>query len=502
MAEALHGPSPLLLLPSFTFGSHIYTCLNEQDRKALRLACKESRLFVNGEVKEACVPGSLLGGLSLRRIVETCPQIARLVLADSQIEHVCGKTLAEFLNDNVPGEGFHYPHGVGVQKLDVKQCNYLSSTDLQRLIGACPQLESLRTSRWADGSHLRALLPLANQLTELDLGDSAHNILSITDKTLAHMPLMPALRTISLKRCIEVTDDGVAHFSQARLPNLISLDLSYTRITGTSGFETLSGLLSLDVHGCRAFGDTGLAAVCTRHAGTLRTLYLHGTAVQSGSGSLRHLAQASGLEVLDLGTAWEVDSEGLEALSCCRTLADLRLGNFNLRHPRLPRQLQQPEGLNSTTTVAAATAAATAGSLPCLLRLSLGGMFGQYGLERLLRCLPRLQRLELAGLDTARDQVLAQLVASRGGAAASLQELLLARGGPDLTAGGLMRLAALPALKRLTLIDCPCAATNASVQQLIHAVRLAGRILQGSRARWANKRAEDNLAKPGKRLWR
>jgi hypothetical protein len=53
-------------------------------------------------------------------------------------------------------------------------------------------------------------------------------------------------------------------------------------------------------------------------------------------------------------------------------------------------------------------------------------MFCQQGLELLRGGLPRLRRLEMAGLDTARDQVLATLIGDgggdgAGGAAASLQ---------------------------------------------------------------------------------
>ncbi|PNW81209.1 hypothetical protein CHLRE_07g346672v5 [Chlamydomonas reinhardtii] len=51
-----------------------------------------------------------------------------------------------------------------------------------------------------------------------------------------------------------------------------------------------------------------------------------------------------------------------------------------------------------------------------------------------------------------------------------LQELRLVSAGPDLTAAGLLQLAALPRLKRLSLVACPCA-TEPAVQQLVAAVR-------------------------------
>lgn len=50
------------------------------------------------------------------------------------------------------------------------------------------------------------------------------------------------------------------------------------------------------------------------------------------------------------------------------------------------------------------------------------------------------------------------------------QELRLVSAGPDLTAAGLLQLAALPRLKRLSLVACPCA-TEPAVQQLVAAVR-------------------------------
>ena len=43
-------------------------------------------------------------------------------------------------------------------------------------------------------------------------------------------------------------------------------------------------------------------------------------------------------------------------------------------------------------------------------------------------------------------------------------------GGPDLTQAGLLSLAALPALRRLTLVACPCA-TDTTAQQLVEVVR-------------------------------
>ncbi|GIL82964.1 hypothetical protein Vretimale_8485 [Volvox reticuliferus] len=475
----MSNASPLFLLPSMTFCRHIYTCLSKQERKAFRLVCKDYRFLVNGEVNIACVPGSLLGDLTLQRIVKSCPQLNCLTLMDSPNEHVCGDLLVEFLNGHVDEEGFQAIPGARIQKLDVKDCNYIKATDMQHLIAVCPRLHSLRTSRLADGSHLSAFLPISDQLTELDLGDNSHNILSITDKSLAHLPRMPALRSLSLKRCIDITDGGLAHLSATRLPNLTSLDLSFTRVAGISGFKTMSTIRSLVVVGCRGFGDMGLEAVCACHASTLRALYLHGTAVKPDGTSLRHLVQAGDLEVLDLGTAWEVDSDGLAALSRCRSLADLRLGNFNLRRQQLHQNHHQPL---SGLAVAAGITAATAHDAPCsflpnISRLSLGGMFGQHGLEQLSGSLPGLKRLELTGLDAARDQVLLQLVASKIGAAAALQELHLARGGPDLTSKGLMHLAALPALRHLTLVDCPCAVAGGTVQQLVNAVRRAGREL-------------------------
>ncbi|GLI67264.1 hypothetical protein VaNZ11_011447 [Volvox africanus] len=504
----MSSASSLTMLPSMTFCSHIYTCLNDQERKVLRHVCKDYRFLVNGEVKVACVPGSFLGDLTLQSIVKSCPQLNCLTFMDSQNDYVCGKVLVEFLNGHVDEEGFLTIPVSRLQNLDVKQCNYIKATDMQRLIAACPQLLSLRTSRLADGSHLHTLLPIANQLTELDLGDSSRNILGITDKSLAHLPCMPALRSISLKRCIEITDGGLAHLNTARLPNLSSLDLSFTRVAGTSGFETISDLRSLVIVGCRAFGDMGLAAVCACHASTLRALYLHGTAVKPDGTSLRHLVHTADLEVLDLGTAWEVDSDGLAFLRNCHSLVDLRLGNFNLRrrdhHQQPPHhhhhhihhhhqhhhhhhhhqnhqhhQHQPLGGLAVATGITAAIAQdfPSGSFLPKLSRLSLGGMFAQQGLELLLGRLRGLTRLELAGLDTARDQVLLQLVAHKEGAAAALQELLLARGGPDLTAKGLMHLAALPALRHLTLVDCPCAAAAGAVQELVHAIRRSGREL-------------------------
>ncbi|GLC67228.1 hypothetical protein PLESTF_000531200 [Pleodorina starrii] len=497
MADTLPVDSLLVSLPSSAFCNHIYTALTEEDRKALRLACKGSRLLVNDEVTGARISGSTLrtsaGGtnLTLQRVVETCPQLTSLAFIDTQKEYVCVELLEKFFGcEHVDDQGCSsvFKFGDRIQNLDVKQCNFLKAVDLQRLFYACARLRNFRASRWADASHLRALAsPIADSLIELDLGDSCHNILTINDKSLAYLPRLPALRSLSLKRCVEVSDAGVAQLGATRLPNLTSLDLTSTRVTGISGFDApASELRSLVLQGCRAFGDAGLAAVCGRHASSLRALYLHGTAVQHYGASLRHLAQVTGLEVLDLGTAWEVDTEGLAALSRCCSLTDLRLGNFNLRRSGSMPQPALHDGLDRLGgeaaagggAAAAAAPAAAVGSLPNLARLSLGGMYCQQGLLLLLRGLPRLRRLELAGLDTARDGVLAQLAASGGGAAAALQELYIARGGPDLTAGGLMRLAALPALRHLTLVDCPAAATAATVQQLVQAVRSAGRQLR------------------------
>lgn len=308
VTDAQYGASLFHFVPTSVFAYHVYSTLTEEDRRALRIVCRESRAVVNGEVKSACVPGSLLGKLTLQRIMGTCKQLKSLRLMDEPDERVCGELLASFIND------FKAP-GSCVKSLDIKECNFIQATDLHRLILACPSLTSLRASRCADGSHLQALLPLANYLTELDLGHSFCNIISVTDTSLSQLPQLPTLRSVRLNRCIEVTDKGVAHLCASRMPNLNALDLSSTRVTGTSGFKTLAGLSSLVLLDCRSFGDAGLAALCGHHGSTLRALFLHGTAVHSGGASLSHLSQAARLEVLDLGRAWEMDSDGLLALS-------------------------------------------------------------------------------------------------------------------------------------------------------------------------------------------
>ncbi|KXZ53608.1 hypothetical protein GPECTOR_6g525 [Gonium pectorale] len=386
----------------------------------------------------------------------------------------------------------------------------MGAPDLQLLLASCPQLRMLAMPRTAGGIELAALCSASLTLTELDLGDCSADVTSVDDRSLTQLPVMPSLRTVSLMRCVAVSDAGVAQLGATKLPRLAHLDLSSTRVTGSSGFAGLAPMESIVLHNCRALGAAGLAAVCRAHAGSLRSLTLCGTAVQPYGSSLALLAPAVGLARLDLGPSWEVDGVGLAALACLPALADLRLGNFNLR----PQRPGQPPALTPPPATPAPAAAAwpppltplsgpapggavgplpadLSRCLPSLARLSLGGMFAQHGLARLLPRLTRLRRLELSGIGTARDDVLGLLLAGApppglggtGGAGSagpdgtsasslSLQELKLVSGGPDLTAAGLLRLAALPGLQRLQLIACPCA-TEDTVRQLVDAVRAA-----------------------------
>ncbi|GFR44130.1 hypothetical protein Agub_g5294 [Astrephomene gubernaculifera] len=518
----------ILELPPSILSCHVLNDLAAEDRKSFRNACTYARLTVNADVQLVRLSGNHIytGGqrLSLQRLAADFKHLECIVLVDSPRENICGPILDRFLALTNGQDGIVEP-GVQIQSLDVKQCNFISASELKRLLTACPRLERLRTPRWLDRGHLGTIQPLGNQLVELDLGDSTTDVLSLTDNMLANLPALPSLRALNLKRCIAVTDAGVAHLSAARLPSLTSLDLSQTRVNGTSGFAGLQ-LGTLSVQGCRAFAEHGLAAVCSQQAGSLRSLQLCGTAVQPYGRSLWHVAQATRLEYLDLGQVWEVDDTGLAALSCC-PLVELRLGNFNLRHSRTPpaspsrAHLQHASAASATSAssfspTSSFTSSSSGGgggciTFPSLTRLSLGGMFAQVGLHLLLpRGLPRLARLELCGLSTARDEVLRLLLgggrggggrrsdsrrssggsdsSSGGGAgsggggrgcvAESLQELRLVSGGPELTSAYILSLAALPALHRLTLVACPSAATQHTVRQLREAVWQAGGRLQ------------------------
>ncbi|KAG2496264.1 hypothetical protein HYH03_005497 [Edaphochlamys debaryana] len=351
----------------------------------------------------------------------------------------------------------------------------------------------LSLSRWAEPAILKSLEPFC-ELTELDLGDSSTDVLTITDGSLASLPPLPELHTLSLRRCIGISDAGVQRLCRQRLPSLAVLDLSGTRVTGTTGFSSLAaaegdtssrdssasggsspsaslrsgavavGLRDLTLVGCRAFSAEGLAAVCEAHSASLRSLRLCGTAVLPYGVNLVRMTAAKGLQKLDLGPSFEVNSVGLASLASCPELTDLRIGNFNLRP-------QAPTSASLSSTSASATSAAA--PLASLERLALGGMFASHGLH-LLPPLPRLRRLELTGLDSACDGVLRQLL---GRGCTQLQELRLVSGGPDLTPAGLLALAPLPSLRRLQLVSCP-SAKGSAVQALVEACWQAGRRLR------------------------
>ncbi|KAG2434587.1 hypothetical protein HXX76_007483 [Chlamydomonas incerta] len=456
-----------------------------------------------------------------------------------------------------------------LQALDVKCCLFISAAELQQLL-LVRQPRELLAPRWAEPPHLRALSAASATLTSLDLGDATTDVISLVDGALASLPTLPALRSLSLRRCTAITDAGVAHLGSGKLPSLTHLDVTSTRVAGASGFASLAGgrLQSLVLLRCRGFGATGLRFLCEQHARVLRSLVLCGSGVPATGVALWCLQPAAWLQRLDLGPSWEVDGEGLAALACCPDLRELRLGNFHLvparRHGANNGDGGEDPGMalpaaaavaianavaafgaaaiwQPADQLAAATAAAAAEEerqpwmptpaarpLERLRVLRLGGMFAQHGLHLILPRLRRLVTLELSGLSTARDSVLTELAQAQGqaqgqaqaqgrlpsrqgsvdssgsgslagsdassgggrgeeeddemeveeetaagpraGGGMRLQELRLVSGGPDLTAAGLLQLAALPRLTRLALVACPCA-TEPAVQQLVAAVR-------------------------------
>lgn len=268
--------------------------------------------------------------------------------------------------------------------------------------------------------------PLSKDLArraELDLEG-----LAIEDPELEQLRGHAALRRLSLRGCVRPSPRALAWLAQ------------------------LDGLRSLCLDGTR-IDDPALAAL--GRLGRLTALSLAGCAAPTGAG----LSSLAGLETLDLSACPGLTTRGLAALGGARRLTSLDLAdNPQLVDgaltglPRLTRLrslwLSRCAGLSDESL-------AVVGRLPALETLSIGGCTGlsASGLAA-LQSLRRLRQLEAAipGLDDRALVHIGQLVA--------LEQLWIvdASGAvPDGTLfsdAGLAELAGLPALRELRLHGC------------------------------------------------
>ncbi|MBI3817577.1 MAG: hypothetical protein HY286_02710 [Planctomycetes bacterium] len=143
------------------------------------------------------------------------------------------------------------------------------------------------------------------------------NFVAITDVGASYLSKIKTLKNISLGGYREITDNVFNSF--ATLPNLESIDLSGTRVTG-GNFHKLSGAKHLKVIylGSTEFGDEGAAALA-EHA-ELTRIYA-GTTKLTDAG-LKAFANLKKLEVLGVGNN-SVTNEGAKALAECASLQSL-----------------------------------------------------------------------------------------------------------------------------------------------------------------------------------
>lgn len=152
-------------------------------------------------------------------------------------------------------------------------------------------------------------------LVDLSLENSA-----VTNDGLKILEEMPQLKSLSLRRCAQVTDDGLVHLKA--LVNLERLLLLYTTVTdaGMVHLQPLTHLKLLDLRGCMQIGDGAMAQI--KSLPELTDLKIRTNALtDQGLLELKDMD----LTVFELEDAGKVTNAGIEALKGMTNLKKLNL---------------------------------------------------------------------------------------------------------------------------------------------------------------------------------
>lgn len=458
-AAAATAPGPTVecclldALPECVLLGGVLPRLAAADRRALRAASRRGRLAANAAVTRARVTACDLlpadaPGAAAPRLGARFPSLSALEVADAADAAACDDALVAFLggagggNNDCAVDAESAAMLARLEAVDVKRAHYVGPRLLRFLRARCPSLRALAASRWTDSVMLRAVAGLAG-LEALDLSEAD----AVDDAGLGALAALPALRALSLARCRWVGDAGCRALAALATLEDVSLAGTDAGPEGLAALAALPRLRRLDLSGCRRVGDAAVAALALASsassppAARLEALELRNTEVHADG--LRALAALPALKCLDLGSRFELDDAGVEALAGCAALRSLTVGSFVLSRP-------PPRGFGVR-----------------LEALAFGGGFANRGLEHLFP-LPRLRALAASGVDAVTDRVL-RSVASQ----ASLEELTL-RSGYALTRAGLeAAVRALPRLSALRVASCP-AVPDALVAEVLSMVGDSG----------------------------
>ena len=141
---------------------------------------------------------------------------------------------------------------------------------------------------------------------------------SISDRDLAGFTMqLENLESLNLRRCRGITDKGLLKIIG---PNLKSLITSNTRITGdglADGIVQLNNIESLDLMDCEQLTDTGLRGILSVCGPNLKSLHLRRTKI-TGESMVGFTKQLNNLENLNLTSCEQLTDPGLRGiLSVC-----------------------------------------------------------------------------------------------------------------------------------------------------------------------------------------
>jgi len=201
-----------------------------------------------------------------------------------------------------------------LESLKLHNCPNITSAGVASLAG-CASLRKLEV--WHSNDDVLSTLATLTQLTDLwVLGPE------VTDDSLAVIAQLPSLEQLSIRSCVQVGDEGLAHI--AGMVGLKRLSMSATMVSD-SGFDHLVGLTALEeLEAARLkgkFGGRGLAKLAKLPA--LHTVDLSGNKKLKDT-PLKKLAKMPALRNLDLSSC-EAIRKGLGHLGASKTLETLKV---------------------------------------------------------------------------------------------------------------------------------------------------------------------------------
>ena len=162
--------------------------------------------------------------------------------------------------------------------------SYLSKNEIQKLSEVSTDFHQL--SRTANGFQVRNRADLAKVVEYMAKwnrveNDSFQGMITLdqhgqfTDEDLRLLASVPSLRKVNLKKCDQITDEGLAHLKNAievnlswcdqitdaglkHLKNATQVNLSWCRKITNAGLVHLSNATHVNMEGCRKITDEGL----------------------------------------------------------------------------------------------------------------------------------------------------------------------------------------------------------------------------------------------------